>query len=188
MSITFLSQLSLAHISIVPPSVYVCSVAMMGLLRIPERLGPNLPVAYVKFAQCRYFPYRKSMDPGCGSATVLMPLQVLLSSCYGRKALIRSNTVYFWMLDNLNSLLVTNTMRLEITWKLLTRFHFWIRVDILDTCSKRMRIQMFWILVQKKNTYLSIKSFYSALAEVSYAEVRLNFNLQKGQNPAPPSP
>ena len=110
------------------------------------------------------------MDPGCGSATVLMPLQVLLSSCYGRKALIRSNTVYFWMLDNLNSLLVTNTMRLEITWKLLTRFHFWIRVDILDTCSKRMRIQMFWILVQKKNTYLSIKSFYSALAEVSYAK------------------
>ena len=135
-------------------------------------------------------PYRKSMDPGCGSATVLMPLQVLLSSCYGRKALIRSNTVYFWMLDNLNSLLVTNTMRLEITWKLLTRFHFQIRVDILDICLKRMRIQMFWILVQKKNTYLSIKSFYSALAEVSYAEVRLNFNLQKGvsqtpQNPAP---
>ena len=35
------------------------------------------------------------MDAGCGSATVLMPLQVLLSSCYGRKALIRSNTAYF---------------------------------------------------------------------------------------------
>jgi len=49
MSITFLSQLSLAHISIVPPSVYVCGVATMGriyLLRIPERLGPNVPVAY----------------------------------------------------------------------------------------------------------------------------------------------
>ena len=116
-------------------------------------------------------PYRKSMDPGCGSATVLIPLQVLLSSCYGRKALIRSNTVYFWILDNLNSLLVTNTMRLEITWKLLTRFHFWIRVDIPDTCSKRMRIQVFWILVQKKNTYLSVKSFHSAPAEVSYAQI-----------------
>jgi hypothetical protein len=64
----------------------------------------------------RTSPYRKSMDPGCGSATVLIPLQVLLSSCYGRKALIRSNTVYFWILDNLNSLIVTNTMRLEITW------------------------------------------------------------------------
>jgi len=58
MSITFLSQLSLAHISIVPPSVYVCGVATMGriyLLRIPERLSPNVPVAYVRFAQCRYF-------------------------------------------------------------------------------------------------------------------------------------
>jgi len=57
MSITFLSQLSLAHISIVPP-VYVCGVATMGriyLLRIPERLSPNVPVAYVRFAQYRYF-------------------------------------------------------------------------------------------------------------------------------------
>ena len=31
------------------------------------------------------------MDDGCGSATVLMLLQELLSSCYGRAALIRSN-------------------------------------------------------------------------------------------------
>src|SRR5580658_7295359 len=91
------------------------------------------------------------MDPGCGSATVLMPLQVLLSSCYGRKALIRSNTVYFWMLDNLNSLLVTNTMRLEITWKLLTRFHFWIRVDILDTCSKKN--------THESNKYVSFRRY-----------------------------
>ena len=42
-------------------------------------------------------PYRRTMDDGCGSATVLMLLQVLLLSCYGRKALIRSNMVYFWI-------------------------------------------------------------------------------------------
>ena len=35
------------------------------------------------------------MDVGCGSATVLVLLQVLLSSCYGREALIRSITVNF---------------------------------------------------------------------------------------------
>ena len=40
-------------------------------------------------------------------------------------------------------------MRLEITWKLLSRIHFWTRVDILDTC-------LIWILVRKKNTYLVV--------------------------------
>jgi hypothetical protein len=35
-------------------------------------------------------PYRGTMDAGCGSATVLMLLQVLIWSCYGREALIRS--------------------------------------------------------------------------------------------------
>ena len=40
-------------------------------------------------------PYRSTMDAGCGSATVLMLLQVLLSSCYGMEALIRSTTVNF---------------------------------------------------------------------------------------------
>ena len=55
--------------------------------------------------------------------------------------------------DNPNSLLVTN---IEITWKLLSRIHFWTRVDILDTRLKRMRIQVFWIPVRKKNTYLVV--------------------------------
>ena len=58
------------------------------------------------------------MDARCGSATVLMPLQVLLSSCYGREALIRSTTVALWQtsgyVDNMNSSLVTNTMRLKL--------------------------------------------------------------------------
>ena len=42
-----------------------------------------------------FIPYRSTMDAGCGSATVLMLLQVLLSSCYGMEALIRSTTVNF---------------------------------------------------------------------------------------------
>jgi hypothetical protein len=32
-----------------------------------------------------FIPYRKTMDAGCGSATILMLLQVLSSSCYGRR-------------------------------------------------------------------------------------------------------
>src|ERR1700735_5436774 len=52
-------------------------------------------------------------------------------------------------------------MRLEITWKLISRIHFWTRVDILDTCLKRMRIQMFWIPVRKKNTYPVVLDTYS---------------------------
>jgi hypothetical protein len=44
-------------------------------------------------------------------------------------------------------------MRLEIAWKFLTRIYFCICIDILDTCLKRMRIQMFWTPVRKKNAY-----------------------------------
>jgi hypothetical protein len=58
------------------------------------------------------------MDARCGSATVLMLLQVLLSSCYGREALICSTTVALWQnsgyVDNMNSSLVNNTMRLKL--------------------------------------------------------------------------
>ena len=64
MSITFLSQLNLAHISIVPLSVYVGSVATMGLLRIPERLGPNLSVAYVN-VDTFSFPFASSSVGSC---------------------------------------------------------------------------------------------------------------------------
>jgi len=60
----------------------------------------------------------KLWDPGCGSATVLILLQMLLSSCYGREALIRSTTVALWQtsgyVDNMKSSLVTNTMRLKL--------------------------------------------------------------------------
>ena len=37
------------------------------------------------------------MDAGCGSETVLMLLQVLIWSCYGREALIRSTMVALWV-------------------------------------------------------------------------------------------
>jgi hypothetical protein len=88
---------------------------------VPERKQTNKPRKAQTVTSpifLRSFHTGKLWDPGCGSATVLILLQMLLSLCYGREALIRSTTVALWQtsgyVDNMKSSLVTNTMRLKL--------------------------------------------------------------------------